>query len=220
MRKPAAVLAAVTCFCILALAAKAADAAGGDLSSALGDSRFLAGQILTILGSVLGVYLASYVSFQRTLKYNRFVRAQKRAALLAAAGEELKQNLASLHKFNERLPAESGSGVTDAEWPRLRLFVWNAAGHSSSAFDLPPGLLAGVQALYEDLTDLLNDRSAHQNFRSLTTSNIYDRTVFKERLAGLLTLAENSILPALNAAAAKSDRLVAKYADPVEAHSA
>src|SRR5262245_51628552 len=90
--------------------------------------EFFAGQFFTILASVVGVYLAGYVSFQRTLEYDRLTKAQQKSDLLTATREELKQNVVRLQKFNERLPAESGSGVTNGEWPQLRLFVWQAAG--------------------------------------------------------------------------------------------
>jgi hypothetical protein len=173
--------------------------------------QFLAGQILTIVGSVVGIYLAGYVSFQRTLEYDRFVKAQQKSDLLTAAREELKQNVARLQKFNERLPADVGTGLTASEWPRLRLFVWQAAGHSSSAFDIPPQILTDMQAVYGDLDLILNDTEARQNFRSLTQSNVFDRTKFKERLTAELKLAETSIVPALDNEIVVSERLIKKY---------
>jgi hypothetical protein len=105
---------------------------------AIGGPQFLAAQFFTILATILGVYLAGYVGFQRTLEYDRFVKAQQRSDLLLAMHEELKQNVARLRKFNERLPADVGNGVHDADWPHLRLFVWQAAGRSVSALDIPP----------------------------------------------------------------------------------
>jgi hypothetical protein len=100
---------------------------------AVGGSRFVAAQFFTILGTIFGVYLASYVAFQRNLEYDRFVKAQQRSDLVMAMHEELKQNVERLRKFNERLPAEVGTGVSESGWPHLRLFVWQAAGRSSSA---------------------------------------------------------------------------------------
>src|SRR5215475_9152422 len=95
---------------------------GRSFINAVGGPQFFLGQIFTILATILGVYLAGYVGFQRTLEYDRFVKAQARSDLLTATQEELKQNIASLQKFNEQLPAESGNGVS--RWPHLRLFVW------------------------------------------------------------------------------------------------
>jgi hypothetical protein len=179
-----------------------------------GNLQFLAGQIFTIIGSVVGIYLAGYVSFQRTLEYDRLVKAQQKSDLLTATREELKQNVVRLQKFNERLPAEVGTGLVGSEWPHLRLFVWQAAGHSSSAFDIPPQVLTDMQTLYGDLDLMLNDNEAHQNFRSLTQSNVFDRTKYKERLTTELKLAETSIVPALDNEIAASERVIKKYSTP------
>jgi hypothetical protein len=182
---------------------------GKSVIKALGGPQFFAGQIFTILATILGVYLAGYVSFQRTLEYDRFVKAQQRSDLLTATQAELKQNIVRLQKFNERLPAEVGTAVL--EWPQLRLFIWQAVGRSSSAFDVPPQILTDLQSVYEDLGEMLSNQEAHENFRHLTGSNIYDRTKYKERLNAQLKFAETSILPALDKAIGASGQLVKKY---------
>jgi hypothetical protein len=181
----------------------------------IGGPQFFVAQIFTMLATVFGVYLAAYVGFQRTLEYDRFTKAQQRSDLITATREELKQNVARLHKLNERLPADVGTGVT--EWPRLRLFVWQAVGRSSSAFDVPPQILTDLQALYEDLGDMLTDAEARQSFRSLSGSNVYFRGQYKERLSAELRLAETSIIPALDRTAAEAEKLVERYADPARA---
>jgi hypothetical protein len=173
--------------------------------------QFLAGQFFTILGSVVGVYLAGYVTFQRTLERDRLVKAQQKSDLLTAVREELSQNVARLQTFSERLPADVGDGVIESMWPRLRLFVWQAAGHSSSALEIPPRILTDMQALYGDLDLMLSDSEAHQSFRNLTQSNAYERTRFKEQLTAQLKLAQTSIVPALDKEIALSDKLTKKY---------
>jgi cell division protein FtsB len=175
--------------------------------------EFFAGQIFTILASVVGVYLAGYVSFQRTLEYDRLTKAQQKSDLLTAAREELKQNVVRLQKFNERLPAEVGTGVVNSEWPQLRLFVWQAAGRSSSAFDIPPQILIDMQAFYGDVELMLNDGEAHQNFRSLSQSNTYERNQFKQRLVAQVNLADTSIVPALNNEIGAAEQLTKKYSE-------
>jgi hypothetical protein len=179
---------------------------------AIGGSRFLAAQFFTILGTIFGVYLAGYVGFQRTLEYDRFVKAQQRSDLVSALHEELKQNVDRLRKFNERLPADVGTGVQNTEWPHLRLFVWQAAGRSSSALDMPQ-IVLDVQSLYDDVNDMLNDAEARQAFKTLTSSNVYSRTRFKERLTDRLKSVETAIFPAMDEATAASAQLLKKYAD-------
>jgi hypothetical protein len=173
--------------------------------------QFLTGQFFTILGSVVGVYLAGYVTFKRTLERDRLVKAEQKSDLLTAVCEELKQNVARLHKFNERLPADVGDAVYESMWPRLRLFVWQAAGRSSSALDIPPQILTDMQALYGDLDLMLSDHEAHESFRSLTQSNAFGRTRFKEQLAAQLQFAETSIGPALDKEISACQKLTKKY---------
>lgn len=179
--------------------------------SAIGGAQFLTAQFFTIVATILGVYLAGYVGFQRTLEYDRFVKAQQRSDVVAAVHGELKQNLLRLQKFHERLPADVGTGVAASEWPHLRLFVWQATGRSSSAFDMPPQIINDVQSVYEDVGEMLNDAEARQSFKSLTSSNGYFRTQFKERLTTQLKFIETSILPSLDKAIATSEQLVIKY---------
>jgi len=58
---------------------------------------------------------------------------------------------------------------------------------------------------------MLNDAGARETFRHLSSSNVFERTQFKERLSAKLKFAETSILPALEQATAKSLQLVKKY---------
>ncbi len=210
MRKLKSLLAIFIALWALTAAARAADT-GGELLSEIGSVKFLAGQIFTILASIVGVYFASYVSFQRSLKHSKLVKAQQTSALLTAARGELQQNIARMRKLDERLPAESGIGLLDSDWPHLRLFVWQAVGRSSHAFDLPPEILTGMQAFYEDLGAMLVDTQAREDFRRLTTSNIYSRTQYKERLNALLAYAETDIIPVLDKTVAEAAQTAAKY---------
>jgi hypothetical protein len=181
--------------------------------AAIGGPKFAVAQFFTILGTIFGVYLAGYVGFQRTLEYDRFVKAQQRSDLIMAMHEELKQNVDRLRKFNERLPGpDSGTSILETDWPRLRLFIWEAAGRSSSALDTPR-IMLDVQALYEDVNDMLNNAEARQMFRRLSQSNAYDRGQFKERLNNRLKFADASIFPAMDEAAAALAQLLKKYSD-------
>jgi hypothetical protein len=182
----------------------------------IGGPRFLVAQLFTILGTIFGVYLASYVAFQRNLKYDRFVKAQQRSDLLAGMREELKQNLDRLRKFNERLPADVGTGVLESDWPHLRQFVWQAAGRSSSALDMPQ-IMIDVQSVYDDVNDMLSDAGARQRFRNLSGSNSYERTQFKERLENRLKFVEASIFPAMDEATMASAQLLRRYSDREDA---
>jgi len=199
MRKLAPLLIAFSALCALTVAARAADAAPDDsFLAGAGGIKFFVGQLFTVLASAFGIYFASYVSFQRSLKHSKLVKAQQTAALLTAARQELTDNILRMREFDQRLPGEGGYPVSIEDWPRLRLFVWHAVGRSSYAFDLPPRILNGVQGFYEDLEAMLQDNAARQDFRHLTSSNIYSRTQYKERMNALLSGVETAILPDLD----------------------
>jgi hypothetical protein len=183
---------------------------GKGFIKAIGGPQFLAAQIFTILATILGVYLAGYVSFQRTLEYDRYQKAQQRSDLLTATREELKQNIALLQKFNGVLAADEN--LASATVPDLRLFVWQAAGRSSSAFDVPPQLLTDLQSLYGDVGKKLAKAQADQYFLTYIGRAPQDRKEFNVWLRSLLNLAETSILPALDKAIGASEQLVRKYA--------
>jgi hypothetical protein len=165
--------------------------------------QFIVGQFFAILASVVGIYFASYVSFQRTLEYDRFTRAQQKSSLLAAAREELKQNVARLYKFNQR--ANEGNAVNASERPQLRLSLWQAASHSPSFFDIRPQVLIEMQAFYGDVDQMLND-SRMQGWLSPD----YLKPI-SERLGAQLTLAETSIVPEMDKEIAEAERITKKY---------
>jgi hypothetical protein len=210
MKKLAPVLVPFCVLCAMTAAASAAEYAADESLLSGSGGKFLISQLFTILASAFGIYFASYVSFQRSLKHSKLVKAQQTSALLTATRQELTGNIGRMRKFEERLPGESGYGLSNEEWPALRLFVWHAAGRSSAAFDLPPEILNGIQGFYEDLGVMLQDGAARENFRRLTTSNTWERTQYKERLNALLSGVETELLPALDKTVAEAQGTVGK----------
>ncbi|WP_088345639.1 MULTISPECIES: hypothetical protein [Rhodomicrobium] len=175
----------------------------------IGGPQFIVAQLFTIAATVLGVYLAGYVGFQRTLEYDRYVKAQQQSDLLTAVYAELKDNVARVNEFAGRIDPSGAESV--GEWPRLRLFVWNAAGQTTSAFDIPPVALSGMQALYDEVGETLGNPRAREWFK--TSSNFFssDRMRMKETLLRNVRNAETLLLPALQQAAAASGDLITKY---------
>lgn len=181
-------------------------------SGTLGGPQFIIGQIFTIIATVLGVYLAGYVGFQRTLEYDRLNDAQRRANLMQALHAELSDNTARLRDFVPLMQkTQEGEGIY-RDWPRLRLFVWNASSQNSALFDAPPVAITDMQAFYEDAADLLNNGTIRETFRHLTSSNVSDRQRVTEQLGVQVKRAETVILPTLAKAVADSELVVSRYA--------
>ena len=185
----------------------------GGFFSKIGGPQFLIAQIFTILATVIGVYLAGYVGYQRTLQYDQYVKAQQRADLLEAMHAELQHNTDRLREFVGLMQKTMDGVSIYQQWPRLRLFVWRAAGQTTSAFDAPPQTLADMQALYEDVGEMLSNSEAQKMFRSLTTSNQADRKYLTEQLEAYVKTAETKLLPSLEQAAKESTALAAGKAN-------
>lgn len=58
---------------------------------------------------------------------------------------------------------------------------------------------------------MLEDEQAREDFKRLTSSNIYSRTQYKERLNALLTSVQTMILPVLDKTVAEAEQTVATY---------
>jgi hypothetical protein len=185
---------------------------GGFIRS-LGGPQFIVAQLFTIFATVLGVYLAGYVGFQRTLEYDRFVKANEQANLLRAMHAELNDNATRLREFVPLMEkTQEGHGIY-ADWPRLHQFIWRASAQNPSLFTVPPQTLADMQLFYEGIELMLNDRNAQKEFGSLTTSNTYSRKVFTEQFDARIKIAETKLLPSLETAAASAEALVKDYED-------
>lgn len=179
--------------------------------AALGGPQFVAAQFFTIFATVLGVYLAGYVGFQRTLEYDALVKTRQQANLLTSLHTELQDNTRRLREFVPLMEkTQEGHGVYQT-WPRLYQFIWRASAENPVLFDVPPSVLSGMQSFYENAGDLLSNETAHQEFRSLTSSNAYSRTLFTEEFDKLVKTAETELLPSLQQAADAANGLVREY---------
>jgi hypothetical protein len=178
---------------------------------AIGGPQFIVAQMFTIAATVLGVYLAGYVGFQRTLEYDRLVKAQQQSELLQAMHSELKDNTTRMREFATELDP-TGATATYA-WPALRLYVWTAAGRTQAVFETPPQTLTGMQAFYEQVGSMLGNSQAHEWFRRSTGTYAFDRNTFKTRFEDQIRFSEETLLPTIERAAADAAQRAADYAD-------
>ncbi len=179
----------------------------------MGGPQFIAAQFFTIFATVLGVYLAGYVGFQRTLEYDALVKARQQANLLTSLHAELQDNTERLRAFVPLMEkTQEGIGVYQ-DWPRLHQFIWNASAENPVLFDVSPSILSGMQSFYENIGVMLGNQKAHEEFQRLTTSNAYSRTQFTETYDALVKMAETELLSSLRKAADDANNLVQKYSN-------
>ena len=180
--------------------------------TALGGSQFLIAQAFAIASTIIGVYLAGYVGFQRTLEYDRLQTARQQVNLFTALQAELNDNVNRLSGLSERMLAanEEGKGIW-GDWPQLRLYVWRAAAENPALFQGPPELVTGLQAFYAEVDLLITDDTLQEHFSRLTSSNAYDRNQAKEALDTLLKDARIDLNALLANVIAEPARLTAAY---------
>ena len=181
--------------------------------AAIGGPQFVAAQLFTIFATVLGVYLAGYVGFQRTLEYDALVKSRQQAHLLTSMHAELQGNTERLRAFVPLMEkTHEGHGIYQ-DWPRLHQFVWHASAENTVLFDLPPSVITGMQSFYENMGVMLGNKTAHEEFRRLTSTNAYNRTQFTESFEALLKDSETKLLPSLQEAAEAANDLVRDYSE-------
>ncbi len=175
--------------------------------------QFWAAQILTIVSTVLGVYLAGYVGFQRTLEYDAFLKARQQVNMLRGLETELAANAALLRPLAERMQAANTEGqpINRTDWPSMRYYLWNAAGQTDALFSAPSSLIADMQDFYVEAEVLLDNDTLRDQFRRLSGTNAYERNQAKQRLDRLMRLYEAELSPAIAAALAEPEAMVERY---------
>lgn len=183
------------------------------IAAAIGGPQFFIAQLFTIIATILGVYLAGYVGFNRTLEYDRFVKAEQQANLLQALHAELEDNTNRLKEFVPLLEKTmEGHGVY-ADWPDLQLFIWNASAQSPVLFSIPSQTPTSLQTFYGTMQKMLANPAAREMFQRLTTSNEFDRRNYIDSFKQQIEFAETTMLPSIASAAAAEQTIVQRYSD-------
>ncbi len=114
-------------------------------------SQFWIGQIMVIISTVLGVYLAANAGFERAIEFDAMVNKRSAYRLLGSLEAELKDNIAIVDKLTENL----GIKFKDRKYMLRRhqtgKFVWQAMLESDHTFQVPPKVLTGVRRYYKNL---------------------------------------------------------------------
>ncbi|MEL6317850.1 MAG: hypothetical protein AAFR16_09470 [Pseudomonadota bacterium] len=176
---------------------------------------FMTGQVFTIASTIIGVYLAGYVGFQRTLEYDGYRNAREVVQVLGALEAELEDNLSRLDAHLARMRDTFEGKPLYGDWPELRLYLWDAAQQNPSVFAAPAGALTALQGFYDESARALADENSRERFRRITSSNAYERNLAVEAMTARIARAREQILPSLAQAMAAPRAIVDAYdADP------
>ncbi len=179
--------------------------------SRIGGVPFLIAQLLTVASTIVGVYLAGFVGFQRTLEYDRLQKARAELQLLRGLHAEGTDNASRLRAFIDDRMVTSGAQPIYGDWPRLRLYLWRAAGQNPALFEAPSAALSGMQGAYADIEAILSDEGNWKTYRNSSGGQAYDRKVIKDALDAAVTELETAVLPQLAAAKQRPSAVVRAY---------
>ncbi len=114
-------------------------------------SRFWIGQIMVILSTVLGVYLAANAGFERAIEFDAMVNKRSAYRLLGSLEAELKDNITIVNKLTENLQLVNKDRTYMLRRHQTGKFIWQAMLESDHTFQVPAEVLTGVRRYYKNL---------------------------------------------------------------------
>lgn len=117
--------------------------------------EFWISNIVIIISTVLGVYLAAQAGFRTALQFE-VARADREGFFMRRALlDEVRDNLTKADEFVDFVQNKDGwryKGTPDAY--TLQNFVWETMKEQSITFQLPPAALTGIRRYYDDARGL------------------------------------------------------------------
>lgn len=142
------------------------------------ERRFWTGQACAIAATVVAVYLAAYVGYDRALEYDQLVKDQSTHYLLSSMQAEVLDNLAAIDDIATRIETVSLPEQLGEE--ELEGYVWGLMAEQSETSRIPSAILTGTRRLYRDIRGFLDGLKTRQ-LAPLYVKNSLEETVKKYR---------------------------------------
>ncbi|MFK7894740.1 MAG: hypothetical protein AB8G23_02830 [Myxococcota bacterium] len=143
--------------------------AGRKATRPVGDKKinweFWIGNLVVVLSTVLGVYLAANAALETAIKYEAIKTDRDNYYLRTSLHNELTQNVTALEQIIENLDKGYRYRKSDAQVEHPQFFVWEALKASPSALTTPPEILSGVNSFYGNVRIILDKVSANKDFK-------------------------------------------------------
>ena len=155
-------------------------------------AEFWMSHLLVIIGTVVGVYLAASIGFEKAIEYEVVKSDKDSYYLRSAMKQELIDNLDNIDGWsNDFLSGHAGSYIGKPELYQLEDFVWKTMQESPGTFEIPNEILTGVRRYYAHTRNNLDkmtrkNYAAHDDVKAMQAESLKIR---KE----LLPLLQNDI---------------------------
>lgn len=127
--------------------------------------EFWIGNLVVVLSTVLGVYLAANAALETAIQYEAIKTDRDNYYLRTSLRDELARNVTSLEQIIENLRKGYRYRKSDAQVEHPQFFVWEALKSSPSALTTPPKILSGVHSFYGNVRIVLDKVSANKDFK-------------------------------------------------------
>lgn len=117
--------------------------------------EFLLTQVLLVLSTVLGIFLAAQQGFTKAVEFDYLKGDIGGWHVRTAVRAELIHNLDGMHNLIGHVRRTGSFPATVAEWPRVSRNVWDGAKYHSAYYETSPAALAALGAFHEEVPELL-----------------------------------------------------------------
>lgn len=139
---------------------------------------FWISQIVVIIATVAGVYLAASQGLEQAIRFDGIVSDQNNYFLRKSLQNELADNVGYIREYQDKVKKQ----VANAELA-LETFVWDSMTYSPAALETPSALLREAQRFYHGAAAIM----ANKNFQPRNRA---------ENLGALAEHIETEVLPA------------------------
>ncbi|MGB5145342.1 MAG: hypothetical protein WBO22_17900, partial [Shewanella indica] len=113
-------------------------------NSELVKTSFWVSQLLMVLATVLGVYLAAQQGLSQAIKFDSLVNTQNNYHLQRALYDEVRDNLHELEAYMADIDKQRPLDLRSLH-PQLSDFVWQNMYYSANALETPAEILTAIR---------------------------------------------------------------------------
>lgn len=157
----------------------------GELSS----TGFWVGQLLMILATVVGVYLAAEQGLTQAIRYNQYDDIQQNYYLRLSLYDEVSDNVKLLRNFDQDYLSKSAPDTTlVANRPAIGTYVWDTMQFSPHTLQTPNLFFSAIRRFYRKSESIL-DRAVTRKLGASYASQL---------LRAELQIMDKDVLPKLD----------------------
>ena len=154
--------------------------------------QFWIGNLVVVLSTVLGVYLAAHAALETAIKYEAIKTDRDNYYMRTSLYNEISHNIGALEKIISNLREGRRYRTQDQYIIHPQYFVWESLKSSRSALTTPSNILAGINEFYGNTQIVLNKVSERKDFKITFSANDLENQV-KKLKESTLPLLENHL---------------------------